>query len=108
MIINLLMNACQALPDRDREIVVATRFDADQRLCIVEVHDQGVGIPPENLRRIREPFFTTRREQGGTGLGLSVSNRIVKEHGGRLDFLSRPGEGTTALLCLPPLLGESR
>ncbi|MFA5515792.1 MAG: response regulator [Desulfuromonadales bacterium] len=106
VMISLLMNACQALPDCSREIVLATRFDADRRLCIVEVRDQGTGISPENLGRVREPFFTTRREEGGTGLGLSVSNRIVKAHGGCLDLVSSPGAGTVAMLRLPPADGE--
>ena len=65
------------------------------------MRDEGVGIPPEHLSRLTDPFFTTRREAGGTGLGLSVSAGIVKEHGGALEFASAPGEGTTAALVLP-------
>jgi polar amino acid transport system substrate-binding protein len=68
----------------------------------VEVRDEGVGIPEENLERILDPFFTTKQDTGGTGLGLSISYNIVKNHGGELAIRSRPGEGTTAVVRLPP------
>jgi len=69
-------------------------------VCL-EVRDQGVGILPEHLSHLTEPFFTTKRERGGTGLGLAVSASIVKEHGATLAFESTPGEGTVARLSLP-------
>jgi polar amino acid transport system substrate-binding protein len=65
------------------------------------VQDNGTGIAPEHLNRLTDPFFTTRREVGGTGLGLSLSSRMVKEHGGALEFVSTVGEGTTVTLSLP-------
>lgn len=99
VVVNLLMNACQALPDRSRKIVLSTRFDGGA-VCLA-VHDEGNGIPPELLPRITDPFFTTRRESGGTGLGLSISARIVKEHGGELHFDSPPGSGTTVTFRIP-------
>ncbi|RME33580.1 MAG: histidine kinase, partial [Deltaproteobacteria bacterium] len=68
---------------------------------VVEVVDHGCGIDPEHMARLTDPFFTTRRESGGTGLGLSVSAGIVEEHGGRLEFASRPGEGTRVRVILP-------
>ncbi|MCP3175675.1 DUF3365 domain-containing protein [Desulfuromonas sp. KJ2020] len=101
VIINLVVNACQALPDRSRSITIRTSFDAPASEAVLEVADQGVGIAPENLPRLTESFFTTRREEGGTGLGLSVSARIVREHGGTLSFESNPGEGTRVILRLP-------
>lgn len=101
VIVNLLMNACQALPERTRGIALVTRFDARRRRVLLEVRDEGRGMPPEILPFITDPFFTTRRESGGTGLGLAVSARIVKEHGGELTFESRPGAGTTVTLALP-------
>jgi polar amino acid transport system substrate-binding protein len=67
----------------------------------VEVRDQGVGIPEGNLKRILDPFFTTKQDTGGTGLGLSISYNIVKNHGGELQISSRPGEGTVAAVRLP-------
>jgi len=100
--VNLIVNACQALDSPAKGIAITTRYDeAGQRLQLV-VSDEGVGIPPEHLSRLTDPFFTTKRESGGTGLGLSVSLSIVSEHGGEMTFASRPGEGTTVTVTLPP------
>lgn len=103
VIINLLLNACQALDGPGQKILLRTRLDSAFNHLILEVVDQGVGIPPQAIPHITDPFFTTRRESGGTGLGLSVSARIVKEHGGRLHFDSQPGQGTTVTVYLPAL-----
>jgi len=65
------------------------------------VHDEGIGIPLEHLSHLSDPFFTTKRESGGTGLGLSVSTTIIRDHGGTLEFASQPGEGTIVTLTLP-------
>ena len=70
-------------------------------MVLVIVRDEGSGILPEHLSRLTDPFFTTKRDSGGTGLGLSVSTGIVKEHGGNLEFASTPGSGTTVTLSLP-------
>jgi polar amino acid transport system substrate-binding protein len=101
VVVNLILNACQALPDPDRAVRLVTREDRAAGRVVLEVTDEGVGIPEEHLQRLTDPFFTTKREVGGTGLGLSVSARIVKEHGGELAFRSRVGEGTTVRLALP-------
>ncbi len=101
VIVNLLLNACQALPDRNCSVTLATRFDPENQAVELEVTDEGIGIAPDQLQYVTDPFYTTKREQGGTGLGLSVSAAIVKEHGGALVFRSVPGSGTTALLRLP-------
>ncbi len=101
VVINLVQNACQALPDRGRGIFISSRFDADAVRVVLEVRDEGVGIAAEDLPRILDPFYTSKRNAGGTGLGLSVSSSIVKEHGGELEFLSAPGEGTTARAVFP-------
>lgn len=101
VIVNLLLNACQAMSDPERGIRLVIRGDATSREVLLEVIDEGAGIAPEDLPRLADPFFTTKRDSGGTGLGLSVSSGIVKEHGGRLEFSSRPGGGTTATLALP-------
>ncbi len=107
VIVNLVLNACQALPDPGRGIRVSTRHEAERGDVLFTVEDEGVGIPPENLSRLTDPFFTTKRESGGTGLGLSVSAGIVKEHGGSLEFRSEPGRGTTAVLSLPAIREEA-
>ena len=101
VIVNLLLNACQSLPDRQRAIRVSTRRAEVGRNVMLEVRDEGVGISPEDLGRLAEPFFTTRQSSGGTGLGLYVSRRIVEEHGGTLTLESQPGHGTTAVVSLP-------
>ncbi|RKY83640.1 histidine kinase, partial [candidate division KSB1 bacterium] len=73
----------------------------DSKHIIVKVQDEGIGIPSENLKHILDPFFTTKRDSGGTGLGLSVSYSIVKNHSGDLNFTSESGKGTTAIIRLP-------
>jgi polar amino acid transport system substrate-binding protein len=107
VIVNLLLNACEALPDPGRGVWLTTRHDPGRRAVVVEVRDEGVGIPEEHLSRLTDPFFTTKRESGGTGLGLSVSAGIVKEHGGTLEFRSSSGAGTAAVLTLPVLREEA-
>ncbi|MEZ4599806.1 MAG: HAMP domain-containing sensor histidine kinase [Syntrophotaleaceae bacterium] len=101
VIINLIVNACQALQKKSQGILLKTHYDEKNRCCVVEVSDQGEGIDPHLLPHITEPFFTTKRHKGGTGLGLSVSSRIAAEHGGKLVFSSKPQEGTTVRLVLP-------
>ncbi|HEY6008153.1 MAG TPA: ATP-binding protein, partial [Geobacteraceae bacterium] len=101
VVVNLVLNACQALPDADHGITVSTRYDRAKGCVLLQVRDEGVGIAPEDIARLTDPFFTTKRESGGTGLGLSVSAGIMKEHGGSLDFQSTPGEGTTVTMSLP-------
>lgn len=101
VLVNLILNACQALPDSSRAIEISTGHDQVRSLVLVSVRDEGNGILPEHLSRLTDPFFTTKRDSGGTGLGLSVSTGIVKEHGGNLEFASTPGSGTTVTLSLP-------
>jgi polar amino acid transport system substrate-binding protein len=107
VVVNLVLNACQSLPDRERAVRVSTRVAAGGASVQLVVEDEGVGIPAEHLPRLTDPFFTTKRDSGGTGLGLSVSAGIVKEHGGTLEFQSRPGAGTTVILTLPALPPEA-
>jgi PAS domain S-box-containing protein len=101
VIINLFTNACQALPDRGRAIHVRTETDGKNGMVRVVVSDEGVGISKENMKKIFDPFFTTKREHGGTGLGLSVSYKIIQAHNGMLRIDSVEGKGTVATLSLP-------
>ena len=105
VLINLLINARQAMPEGG---VVRLRLNPDPtgRLAELSVIDHGIGIPSENLRRIFEPFFSTKAGPdasglGGTGLGLSVCRDIVEAHHGRLRAESRVGQGSTFTLVLP-------
>lgn len=101
VVINLVLNACEALPRKTAKVRVRTSYDEEANEVVVLVQDEGRGIPPENLKRITDPFFTTKRDMGGTGLGLSISSNIVLNHGGRLEFDSEPGRGTTVQMRLP-------
>ena len=105
VLINLLINARQAMPDGG---VVTLRLAPDPagRLAELSVIDRGIGIAPEHLRRIFEPFFSTKTGPdasgaGGTGLGLAVCRDIVEAHHGRLRAESRQGQGSTFTLVLP-------
>lgn len=103
VLINLLVNALDALPEGDKShaVSVSTRIDASHKHIVIEVRDQGKGIAPENLVHIFEPFFTTKASTGGTGLGLAISASLVKAQGGTLTFTSTVGVGTCAVLTLP-------
>jgi PAS domain S-box-containing protein len=99
--INLIQNACQALPDSEKGIFVSTSWNEEVNGILVKVRDEGMGITPESLTQITDPFFSTKHDLGGVGLGLSISSRIVEAHGGRLNFVSKVGKGTTAEIILP-------
>lgn len=101
VLINLVQNACQALPGPDSAISVETSYKEDEWAVAVQVTDEGCGIPEKNLKRVTDPFFTTKRDMGGTGLGLSISAAIVDKHGGRLRFKSKEGHGTSVTVLLP-------
>jgi len=101
VLINLVRNAAQARAD-GAEVVVSLRESAAGDGTDLVVEDHGVGMTPEVLARIGEPFFTTKGERG-TGLGLGIARRIVDEHGGKLEVRSQAGQGTTVTVHLPPL-----
>ena len=101
VLINLVTNACQALSSKDKGLTISTHYDEENDRVVLEVRDEGVGIAAEHLHRIQDPFFTTKRDSGGTGLGLYVSFSIVQRHEGLLLFESQPGRGTSARLILP-------
>lgn len=96
--LNLFMNARDAMPEGG---MLEVRTGAHNGSVEVEVTDTGMGIPPENLNRIFDPFFTTKASGRGTGLGLSVSYGIIKEHAGKMDVHSTPGKGTSFRLEFP-------
>jgi PAS domain S-box-containing protein len=101
VMINLIQNACQALPDAKKGIFISVAFDRQKSRLAIKVRDEGAGIAPDKLDHITDPFFTTRQDSGGVGLGLSISSKIVEEHGGSMRFKSEIGAGTTVKILLP-------
>ena len=101
VIINLLVNAGQALENAGQAISVRTFINEQRTFIGIEVSDTGPGVSGEDLKKMKDPFYTTRRDDGGTGLGLSISEKIVNDHKGLLEFESEPGEGLTARILLP-------
>ncbi len=103
VVINLITNALQALHDSPppRRITMTTRFEATPDQVIVEVADNGPGIPPEVLERILEPFFTTKPPGVGTGLGLPLCQGIIESHGGQLHVESETEQGAVFRVELP-------
>ncbi len=99
VVINLLQNACDAVKEKGKKIR-ASVYEWDN-VAIFECADEGVGMDAETLKYIYDPFFTTKRETGGTGLGLSVSSGIVKDHNGEISFESEKGRGTKVLVMIP-------
>jgi signal transduction histidine kinase len=93
---NLARNAMQAMPTGGR---LTIRCSADDNFVMLSVSDSGCGIKPENMQKIFRPFFTTKN--AGTGLGLMIVERIVREHGGSLAVDSRENAGTTFTISLP-------
>ncbi len=106
VIINILQNACQALPDPNKGIYVSTSFDSVSDRVVIICRDEGIGIPEQDIGHVMDPFFTTKRDSGGTGLGLSISTTIVRELRGIMEFSSQPGQGTTVILRFPAKKGE--
>ena len=101
--LNLFLNARDAMEPRGVLEVSPTAAQTARTASMVEVIDTGHGIAPEHLSRIYDPFFTTKSAKKGTGLGLSVTYGIIQEHGGAIEAISRPGEGTCFHLEFPAI-----
>ncbi len=102
---NMIINAGQAMPNGGT-LQIKTRLLESGDEILVVIEDSGVGISPENLERIFDPFFSTKSQEG-FGLGLSVSYGIIKNHGGRFDVISKEGQGTSFRIYLPLVLDQS-
>jgi two-component system NtrC family sensor kinase len=98
---NLILNARDSISNGNGRITLATRNGEDDGLLVIEVADTGVGIAPEDIAKIYDPFFTTKGVGRGTGLGLAVTYGIVQEHSGHISVASTPGRGTTFRITLP-------
>jgi signal transduction histidine kinase len=102
VLLNLVHNALQAMPDGgEMEIITSNATRLNRDWVIVSVQDTGVGIPQLEQARIFEPFYTTKGNQGGTGLGLSVTYGIITDHGGQIEVVSQPGTGSKFTVWLP-------
>jgi PAS domain S-box-containing protein len=99
--VNILWNAIEAMPEGGK-LTVATRFDQEKDRIEIKVSDTGLGIPEEEMERIFEPFYTTKAEGKGVGLGLSVAYGIINQHRGEIHLRSEVGQGTQITIHLPP------
>lgn len=100
VLLNLVLNALDAMLGGGT-LTITVDTSPDGSFVNIALHDTGVGIPAQNLDRIFQPFFSTKRQAKGTGLGLSVSLGIIKQHGGDIRVESEPGQGTTFMVSLP-------
>ncbi len=100
VILNLFSNAFEVVPEETGCIRICTKNLPEKRRCAIIIQDNGRGIPPENLKKIFDIFFTTKGHKG-TGLGLAVVKKIVTEHGGTIDVASKSGKGTAFTITLP-------
>jgi two-component system, NtrC family, sensor kinase len=94
------MNARDSIVGGGR-ITLATHANGEDEAVVVEISDTGVGIDPENVAKIYDPFYTTKGVGRGTGLGLAVTYGIVQEHSGHITVNSAPGRGTNFRIVLP-------
>jgi two-component system NtrC family sensor kinase len=101
--LNIMTNAEQAMLEANGrgQLTIRTNTDQPESHIIVEIKDDGPGIPEKHLNRIFDPFFTTKEVGKGTGLGLSLSYGMIKEHGGNIYVQSRPNQGSTFFVELP-------
>jgi signal transduction histidine kinase len=100
--LSLIGNAIEAIPGGDGMITLTTgttTVNGGTPAVFVEVRDTGIGIPPEDLAKIFEPFHTTKAQ--GTGLGLAIARKFTEAHGGTIAVTSRPGDGTTFRVTFP-------
>jgi two-component system sensor histidine kinase AtoS len=98
VILNLLMNAIQAMPEGGR-LKLSGRITGDHHWIQFSIKDSGIGVPPEDMHKLFDPFFSTK--EGGIGLGLSIAHRIIDQHHGKIEVESTSGKGTLFTLWLP-------
>ena len=108
VLVNLVVNAVQAIPDHRSDGHVVLRAEAEGDRLVLVVEDNGAGMAPEVLRRVFEPFFTTKPFGSGSGLGLAVSRGLITSLGGELRLESRPGVGTRAIIELAAATAPAR
>ncbi len=107
VLVNLITNACHAMPEGAGELLISSELNADHEIEL-RVTDNGSGISPDHLTRVFEPFFSTKGEGHGTGLGLPIVRNIVELHSGSIAIESELGEGTTFVLRFPARSNSQR
>ena len=98
--INLIINARQALGGSSGRITVSSLLSPESRFVVIEVLDTGRGMSKEELRQLTDPFFTTRPAGEGTGLGLAITRSIIQAHRGMITIESEVGKGTLVRIVL--------
>ncbi len=104
VILNLLMNAIQAMP-KGGQLQLKAQSSEDHQWMKIFIQDSGIGILPEDIKKLFDPFFSTR--EGGIGLGLSIAHRIIDQHHGKIEVTSHPEKGTLFTIWLPMSNGEN-
>ena len=102
---NILLNAVQAIDDQGT-VSITTAYDPQSETVRIAFADTGAGIAPAHIDKIFDPFYTTKKDEEGTGLGLSVSYGIVHEHEGDIRVESQPGRGSVFTIMLPTVDNE--
>ena len=99
--VNLIENAIEAFPENteDKTIIVSTRYEQARDLIVAEVADNGAGIPPSDLQKLFQPYFSTKGR--GTGLGLAIVQRIIGEHHGKIKVAANQPHGAKFIIELP-------
>ncbi len=105
---NILSNSIDAIEEKGEEagenhVIIKTYTEEDKifRFVVVEVRDSGKGVPEAMMKKVFDPFFTTKPVGKGLGLGLSISNNIIREHGGKIELTNNNGGGVTFKISLP-------
>lgn len=111
VILNILANACHAVLRQKKLLAphtqkpffpqITIRTQSDERWLLIEISDNGHGMDSHTIEKLFEPFFTTKNAGDGTGLGMAISQQIISQHGGRIDVISQPHQGTTFTIYLP-------
>jgi signal transduction histidine kinase len=98
-ILNLMINAAQAMPEHGGEIILTARRGDARQSVVIDVIDTGVGIDPDRIDKLFDAYYSTK--SGGTGLGLAITRRVIEEHGGRISVTSEVGKGSDFRIELP-------
>ncbi len=100
-IVNVIKNACEALTERSQKITLSVQYKKETNSVLLSITDEGQGIASDTLPQLYIPFFTTKRNRGNPGLGLSVTQSIMNKHKGSISIESKHGFGTTVVLRFP-------